>query len=61
MASRPSKSSGAVATDAERECAYDRKSSIGKLDTALDEAQAQGWTIVYMKQDWKTIFPPDNK
>jgi phosphoglycolate phosphatase-like HAD superfamily hydrolase len=47
-------------TDAEREWAYDRKSSIGKLDTAWDEAQAKGWTIVNMKQDWKAIFPPEN-
>ena len=29
-------------TDAEREWAYDRKSSIGQLDKALDEAQARG-------------------
>ena len=45
-------------TDAEREWAYDRTSHIGQLDKALDEAQAKGWTIVDMKQDWKTIFPP---
>src|SRR5262245_6478781 len=44
-------------TDAEREWAYDRESPIGRLDKALDEAQAQGWTVVDMKQDWKTIFP----
>lgn len=44
-------------TDAEREWAYDRKSSIGKLDKALDEATAKGWTVVDMKRDWKTIFP----
>ena len=31
-------------TDAEREWAYDRKSSIGRLDKALDEAQAKSWT-----------------
>jgi hypothetical protein len=48
-------------TDAEREWAYDRKSSIGKLDKALDVAQAEGWTIVDMKNDWKTIFPFGNK
>jgi len=46
-------------TDAEREWAYDRKSSIGKLDKALDEGRARGWTIVDMKSDWKTIFPPE--
>ena len=31
-------------TDAEREYAYDRKSHIGKLDKALDEGTAKGWT-----------------
>jgi len=44
-------------TDAEREYAYGRQSSIGRLDKALDEAQGRGWTVVDMKQDWKTIFP----
>jgi hypothetical protein len=48
-------------TDAEREWAYDRNSSIGHLDKALDEAQAKGWTVVDMKNDWKTIFPFGNK
>ena len=43
-------------TDAEREWAYDRASSIGRFDKALDEAQANGWTVVDMKNDWKTIF-----
>jgi phosphoglycolate phosphatase-like HAD superfamily hydrolase len=45
-------------TDSEREYAYDRKSHIGKLDKALDEAAKRGWTVVDMKRDWKTIFPP---
>jgi phosphoglycolate phosphatase-like HAD superfamily hydrolase len=44
-------------TDAEREWAYDRKSSIGKLDKGLDEAKAKGWTIVDMKDDWREIYP----
>jgi phosphoserine phosphatase len=44
--------------DAEREWAYDRTSHIGKLDKALDEAVAKNWTVVSMKDDWKTIFPP---
>jgi hypothetical protein len=48
-------------TDAEREWAYDRKSLIGHLDKALDEAQAKDWTVVDMKKDWKTIFPFGNK
>jgi phosphoglycolate phosphatase-like HAD superfamily hydrolase len=46
-------------TDAEREYAYDRQSRIGKLDKALDEATAKGWTVVDMKRDWKVIFPPE--
>jgi haloacid dehalogenase-like hydrolase len=45
-------------TDAEREWAYDRTSSVGQLDKALDEALAKGWTVVSMKDDWETIFPP---
>ncbi len=44
-------------TDAQREFAYDRDSHIGKLDKALDEAAARGWTVVDMKNDWKSIFP----
>jgi phosphoglycolate phosphatase-like HAD superfamily hydrolase len=48
-------------TDAEREWAYDRKSSIGHLDKALDAAQAEGWTVVDMKNDWKRIFPFEGK
>jgi hypothetical protein len=44
-------------TDAAREYAYDRKSSVGALDKALDEANAKGWVVVDMKRDWKTIFP----
>jgi len=44
-------------TDAVREWAYDRESPIGTLDKAWDEAVAGGWTVVSMKDDWKTIFP----
>jgi phosphoglycolate phosphatase-like HAD superfamily hydrolase len=44
-------------TDAEREFAYDRESHMGKLDKALDEAPARGWTVVDMKSDWKTVYP----
>jgi len=43
-------------TDAEREWAYDRASSIGRLDKGLDEAKARGWTVVDMKRDWKRVF-----
>jgi phosphoglycolate phosphatase-like HAD superfamily hydrolase len=42
--------------DAAREYAYDRQSSIGKLDQALDEAKAKNWIVVSMKSDWKKIF-----
>ena len=48
-------------TDAAREWAYDRESSIGHLDKALDEAQAKGWTVVDMKHDWKTIYASEKK
>lgn len=44
-------------TDADREYAYDRKSHVGTLDVALDQADASGWIIVSMKNDWKTVFP----
>ena len=44
-------------TDAEREFAYDRKSHVGTLDKALDQAAANGWVIVDMKKDWKAVFP----
>ena len=44
-------------TDADREYAYDRKSHVGTLDKALDQAAAKGWIIVDMKKDWKTVFP----
>jgi hypothetical protein len=44
-------------TDAEREYAYDRKSPVGTLNKAWDEAVAKGWTVVDMKNDWKQVFP----
>ena len=44
-------------TDAAREFAYDRKSHVGTLDKALDQANANGWIIVDMKKDWKRVFP----
>ena len=46
--------------DAEREYAYDRESSIGRLDKALDEAEKWGITVVSMKDDWRTVFPWEN-
>jgi hypothetical protein len=44
-------------TDAEREWAYDRSGSFGRLDTAWDEAVRRGWLVVDMKRDWKVIYP----
>lgn len=44
-------------TDAKREWAYDRASSVGRLDKGLEEAAHDGWTVVDMKADWKTVFP----
>ena len=43
--------------DADREWVYDRASSTGRLDKALDETPAKGWTVIDMKCDWKVIFP----
>lgn len=44
-------------TDTEREWAYDRKSHIGRLDKALDEAREKGWTVIDILKDWKQIYP----
>ncbi|MEZ9200402.1 HAD family hydrolase [Shewanella sp. 10N.286.54.B9] len=44
-------------TDSEREWQYDRDSSIGRLDKALDEAkQKDNWHLIDMKNDWCTVF-----
>nr|WP_246368481.1 HAD family hydrolase [Aurantimonas endophytica] len=43
--------------DADRDVAYDRDSTFGKLDRGLDDGPRQGWTIVSMKNDWKQVFP----
>jgi phosphoserine phosphatase len=42
--------------DDRREYAYDRKSFVGRLGEALDEAVARRWTVVSMKDDWGRIF-----
>ena len=47
--------------DAVREYAYDRESHIGRLDKGLDAAAANGWTVVSMKNDWKTIYSATNQ
>jgi hypothetical protein len=48
-------------TDGDREYAYDRKSHVGTLDKALDQAAGEGWIIVDMKKDWKTVEYKQNK
>jgi len=56
---RPRSREGDGAAASGREWAYDRNSSIGRPDKALDEANARGWTVVDMKKDWKRVFPFD--
>jgi len=46
-------------TDGDREYAYDRQSSVGKLDKVLDEAERRNWLVVDMKNDWKKVFAFD--
>ena len=48
-------------TDEKREWAYDRESSIGRLDKGLDEADSLSWSVTNMKTDWKVIFPYELK
>jgi len=43
--------------DAAREFAYDRADRLQQFDKGWDEAVAKGWTVVSMKDDWKTVFP----
>jgi hypothetical protein len=47
-------------TDAKREWAYDRE-YIDPFNKGLDEALAKGWTVVDMKNDWKTIYAFEKK
>jgi phosphoglycolate phosphatase-like HAD superfamily hydrolase len=53
--------------DAEREYAYGPaqglpETKVGTFTQALyDEAKKNGWTVISMKNDWKVIFPFDNK
>jgi phosphoserine phosphatase len=53
--------------DAEREYAYGPAhglpdTKVGTFTQALfDEAKKNGWTVISMKNDWKAIFPFENK
>lgn len=44
-------------TDSVREYAYDRESHIGQLVKGLDDADKNGWVIVDMANEWRTIYP----
>lgn len=45
--------------DAKREWAYGPDSKIGTFsDSLMEEAKKNDWTVISMKHDWKTIFPP---
>lgn len=45
--------------DATREWAYGPQSKFGTFSDALmAEAKKQGWNVISMKNDWKTIFAP---
>lgn len=44
-------------TDKKREWEYDRKSSVGQLDKAMDEAnQRDNWHLIDMKNEWCTVY-----
>jgi phosphoglycolate phosphatase-like HAD superfamily hydrolase len=43
--------------DAKREWAYDRNSSVGKLNEGLDAAPKEGWIVISMQDDWRQIYP----
>ncbi|WP_045497222.1 HAD family hydrolase [Vibrio hyugaensis] len=44
-------------TDEAREWKYDRKSSVGHLDKAMDEAnQRDNWHLIDMKHEWCTVY-----
>jgi hypothetical protein len=44
--------------DAAREYAYDRADKLQTFSRGWDEALAKGWTVVSMKDDWSTVYPP---
>jgi hypothetical protein len=46
-------------TDGAREFAYDADAPWGTLASALAEAGLRGWTVVSMKDDWKSLFRSD--
>ncbi|MDD5141607.1 MAG: hypothetical protein PHY43_15260 [Verrucomicrobiales bacterium] len=48
--------------DAKREYEYGAKSHIGTFSDALmTGAKDKNWNVISMKDDWKTVFPFENK
>jgi len=47
--------------DAAREFAYDRTDKLQQFNKGWDEAVANGWTVVSMKDDWKAVFPATSR
>lgn len=43
--------------DPDREWAYDRDSSVGRLDVAATEAAERGWVVVSVRDDWSRVYP----
>lgn len=46
-------------TDDVREYSYDKVSHVGHLEKGLELADKNGWQLIDMKNDWKTIFSFD--
>jgi hypothetical protein len=42
--------------DAEREFDYAHGNKLQSVDKILDAAGRAGWTVVSMKDDWRTVF-----
>ncbi len=48
--------------DAKREFEYGAKSHIGTFsDSLMEEANKSGWTVISMKEDWRTVFAFGNE
>jgi hypothetical protein len=43
-------------TDVEREWPYHRKSHVGRLEKAWNEAVRHDWTVTNMKTEWKKVL-----
>ena len=59
--SRPRLAAFVWHTDSVREYAYDRNTSVGRLDQGLTLAPQLGWFLIDMKKDWKVVYPYELK